>query len=192
MTHATLTRYAMYEALRNDLGGPIGGRVLGVSGLEKMRSAGLIDADAKVIDATYPDVDMQALPHGDEEFDVVVSDQVIEHLADPRLAVSESMRVLRRGGIAIHTTCFLNPLHPSPQDYFRFTRDGLLALMPPNAEVVSVGTWGNRVALGLLIGWDASRRISIPPRPSLRRWLARWNEEKYGIMSWVVARKAPR
>jgi SAM-dependent methyltransferase len=46
----------------------------------------------------------RSLPYGDGEFEVVVSNQVIEHLFDTDVFVSEIGRVLRRSGTAITST----------------------------------------------------------------------------------------
>jgi hypothetical protein len=72
----------MYEDIGRVLDGPIRGRVLGVSGIEKFRP--LIHPSADMLDTTYPDVDLLDLPFSAKSFDAVISDQVLEHLADPR------------------------------------------------------------------------------------------------------------
>ncbi|MEO8753813.1 MAG: class I SAM-dependent methyltransferase [Casimicrobiaceae bacterium] len=53
--------------------------------------------------ATYPDVDMQALPFADRAFDLVVHSDTLEHVADPLLALAECRRVLRPGGACAFT-----------------------------------------------------------------------------------------
>jgi SAM-dependent methyltransferase len=40
----------------------------------------------------------EALPHADQTFDLIVSNEVIEHVEDDRLAVTEMVRVLKPGG----------------------------------------------------------------------------------------------
>lgn len=177
----------MYLDIGRTLGRPIRGRVLGVSGIDNFRS--LIDPSADTLETTYPGVDMLELPFSGESFDAVISDQVLEHLADPRRAVEEACRVLRPGGLAVHTTCFLNPVHPRPRDYFRFSLDGLGALCPPDAEIVRCQAWGNRVALILLLLRDRTRAMDIPENSTVRHWLATWNEEKYPIVTWILMRK---
>lgn len=182
-----LTRYTMYQDIGRVLGGPIRGRVLGVSGIEKFRP--LIDPSADMLETTYPEVDLLDLPFSADSFDAVISDQVLEHVADPRRAVQEACRVLRPGGLAVHTTCFLNPVHPRPRDYFRFSVDGLEALCPPDAQILRCHSWGNRAALILLLLRDRMRTIDIPERSGVRHWLATRNEAKYPIVTWILMRK---
>ncbi len=43
-------------------------------------------------------VDAKALPYADAMFDAVVSNSIIHHLPDPRIAFREMVRVLRKGG----------------------------------------------------------------------------------------------
>lgn len=53
--------------------------------------------------ACYPDVDMQALPYADASWDAVLHSDVLEHVADPLLALQECHRVLAPGGVMIYT-----------------------------------------------------------------------------------------
>lgn len=82
-----------------------------------------IDIDPK----RNPDIvgDAHMLPFADEEFNVILCTEVLEHLIDPPRAISEMRRVLKKGGTLILTTRFVYPLHDTPHDYWRFTRYGL-------------------------------------------------------------------
>lgn len=53
--------------------------------------------------ACYPDVDMQALPYADASWEVVLHSDVLEHVANPLLALQECHRVLVPGGVLIYT-----------------------------------------------------------------------------------------
>jgi SAM-dependent methyltransferase len=53
--------------------------------------------------ATYPEVDMHALPYGDESFDIVVHSDTLEHVENPVHALAECRRVLRRNGVLCFT-----------------------------------------------------------------------------------------
>jgi len=74
-----------------------------------------------------PDIvgDAHKLPFKDGEFEIILCTEVLEHLTDPRLAISEMRRVLAKDGTLILTTRFVYPIHDSPGDYWRFTRYGL-------------------------------------------------------------------
>jgi SAM-dependent methyltransferase len=62
---------------------------------------------------------------GDGEFDLVASFQVLEHVWDLTRYLEEARRVLRPEGWLLLTThgCWL--YHPHPQDYRRWTAEGL-------------------------------------------------------------------
>jgi ubiquinone/menaquinone biosynthesis C-methylase UbiE len=48
---------------------------------------------------------VEALPFADEQFDVVLCAWVIETVDDPRVAVTELLRVLRPGGLLLYSFC---------------------------------------------------------------------------------------
>jgi len=72
----------MYKRIKECFKEPINGKILGISGIENFRP--LISKDAEVLDVHYPEIDMQNLPYKDNSFDFVISDQVIEHLENPK------------------------------------------------------------------------------------------------------------
>jgi ubiquinone/menaquinone biosynthesis C-methylase UbiE len=178
----------MYKRINSCFSEHINGKILGISGIENFYS--LFSKKAEIIEVCYPDVDMQNLPYADASFDVVISDQVIEHLENPTKAVRETYRVLKKGGLTIHTTCFLNAIHEYPKDYWRFSPDALSYLCKDFSEVIQCEGWGNRLAILLCFLGSGFRMMTIPERKwSLRRLLATWNEVRYPIVSWVIARK---
>jgi len=70
--------------------------------------------------------DVTALPFDDEELDAIVCTEVLEHCADPFIAVDEMRRVLKTGGLLLVTSPFLWPWHGTVNypDYWRFTDQG--------------------------------------------------------------------
>lgn len=68
------------------------------------------------------------LPFADNVFDAVICTQVLEHVADPFLCLSEMHRVLKRGGCLILTAPMAHAEHQRPYDYFRYTSYGLVLL----------------------------------------------------------------
>jgi SAM-dependent methyltransferase len=105
------------------------------------------------------DVDIRpdgTLPVDDDTVDLVLSTQVLEHVDDPALYLSECTRVLRPGGSLVLTTHGIMYIHRDPQDYWRWTCDGLekvvreaglevtrsvgvLGLVPAGLQLVQVG-----------------------------------------------------
>lgn len=66
-----------------------------------------------------------SVPEPDCTFDLVLSTQVLEHVADPERYLLECFRVLRPGGSLVLSTHGLMYWHPDPHDYWRWTNDGL-------------------------------------------------------------------
>lgn len=79
------------------------------------------------------DVDVVADAHsltttfGFQVFDFVWASSVFEHLERPWEAAEEIIRVLKPGGYVFIQTHFAFPWHGYPNDYFRFTHDGLIS-----------------------------------------------------------------
>ena len=141
---AHITRFYMYKHLANyseprteDL------KVLSISQSHYLaRLLGF--SDRQITDASYPEFNILSLPFEDGAFDAIVSDQVLEHIEGaPQLAVDELFRVLKLQGIALQTTCFINPVHKNPGDYWRFTPDALALLTREHGDILDVGGWGN-------------------------------------------------
>ena len=80
-----------------------------------------------------PNVDVcanaECLPFRDAVFDVVVSQEVLEHLRDPFRAMREMQRVLKPEGLIYCQVPFVVGYHPGPTDFWRFTREGILELI---------------------------------------------------------------
>ncbi len=98
--------------------------------------------------AIQPDFDAQNLVGiPDNYYDIVYSNQILEHIPKPWLAAKEMVRVLKPKGIGIHTSCAYNVRHGPPHfnDYYRFLPDGLAELFEGVHVFVKAG-WGNKEA----------------------------------------------
>jgi SAM-dependent methyltransferase len=140
--------------------------------------------------ADYPEVNCLNLPFDDNKFDFVVSDQVLEHIeGDPFQAIEESRRVLKPGGIAVHTTVFMFPVHGYPHDFWRFTPAALELLCAPFGQIVTSGAWGNQYVY--FLNWAGVLFRENPPQAKWHpmNWIATRNESRFPIVTWVVARK---
>ncbi|HGY11000.1 MAG TPA: class I SAM-dependent methyltransferase [Desulfobacterales bacterium] len=185
-----LTRFAMYEHLRKVLA-PIKKAELNVLSISDSLDLCIYLGFEKdrITDVSYPEYDVLSLPFEDDSFDVIVSDQVLEHVqGNPEKIFDESFRIVRPGGLIIHTTCFINPIHKSPGDYYRFTPDGLKYLAEKKGIVRDFGGWGYYfmwffVGLGM-------RYVRIPfCRFHPYHWIATVNSKKWPVVTWVYLQK---
>ena len=78
------------------------------------------------------------LPFQDASFDTVLCNQVLEHVCEPHLLISETARVLKPGGTLMLTTPQVWGLHHEPYDFFRYTKYGLIHLAQSHGLVVVV------------------------------------------------------
>ncbi len=62
-----------------------------------------------------------SVPAPDGCADAVISSQVIEHLETPLIAIDETYRLLKAGGLFFLSFPFLYPIHAQPRDFLRYT-----------------------------------------------------------------------
>lgn len=119
-----------------------------------------------------------------ERFDVVICEQVLEHVVDPCAAAANLRGLCAPGGRVIVSTPFLIKVHELPmyemRDYWRFTPRGLRTLLErAGLEVESVDSWGNRqCVIGNLDRWAA-----------YRRWHSLANNPDTPVQVWAFARR---
>ena len=139
--------------------------------------------------------DIQALPFPTGCFDTVISCETIEHVPNPRLAVSELARVLKPGGKLILTT----PNYCGPFGLYRaylrcagrrYTEAG----QPINKFVMLPLTyrWVSQSHLRVLAIDSVGIHAFVPGRPPIElrlpeklRWFWRW----FGLQSCIIAEK---
>lgn len=184
-----ITRYYLYkhlskyhESRQKNL------KVLSISHSEGLAKRLGFD-DNQITDASYPEYNILDLPFKDNEFDVVVSDQVLEHVrGNPQQAVDEVFRILKPEGISLHTTCFINPIHGLPNDYWRYTPAALELMTEKHAKVIDVGGWGNEyVWLFASLGLRFQPITNAKWHPA--HWLATKNNPKWPIITWILSTK---
>ncbi len=128
----------------------------------------------------WPDYDIceQTL---DRSFDVIIADNVFEHLKYPYRAARNVRSMLRPGGIFINITPFMIRHHPIPMDCSRWTQDGMRYFLEEagfDANSIQTGAWGNARAV----------------RANMHRWARTgWqralpNDPDFPVTVWAIAR----
>ena len=77
----------------------------------------------------FPEVDIVAdasiLPFADNSIPAIVSESVLEHVAEAKAVAKEMVRSLKNGGYLYVSVPFIHPYHASPDDFNRWTLSGL-------------------------------------------------------------------
>ena len=136
----------------------------------------------------FPDFDLCEPLDGRRRYDVVICEQVLEHVHDPWNAVANLSGLCAPGGHVVVSTPFLIRVHELPiyamHDYWRFTPRGIRVLLERagGLEVETVGSWGNRACVvGNFNRWSAHRR-----------WLPLRDEPDFPVQVWAFARNPER
>jgi len=120
----------------------------------------------------------------DERFDLIIAEQVFEHIEDPEAAARNIFKMLEPGGTFLITTPFMIKYHPSPLDMWRWTKQALKVFLEKiGYRQVETFSWGNKECLiANLEDWPKYDE----DRHSLE------NDEDYPIMVWGFARRPKR
>lgn len=168
---------AVLRTLSEDLALAPGGRLLDY-GCADTPYRDFFGSDIEYIGADLPGNEQAAVqlrpdgtvPVKDASFDGVLSTQVLEHVQDPRLYLSECFRALRPGGRMLLSTHGVFPYHPDPVDLWRWTCEGLRReVQDVGFEVIRFEGVIGMAATGLQLFQDAIS-YRIPRR--LVPWLA--------------------
>lgn len=174
-------RVVLYDAVDRHLAS------LGTSELRVAEISGDIYADRDWKEYTsldFPEFDLCAPLEQPGDFDLVICEQVLEHVIDPRAAAANLRGLCAPGARLIVSTPFLIKVHELPiyamADYWRFTPRGLRTLLEQAGLVVDeVGEWGNRDCIvGNLDRWSA-----------YRRWHSLRNEPDVPVQVWAFAHR---
>lgn len=130
----------------------------------------------------YPAFDLCNQPLA-QTFDLVIAEQVFEHLKKPYRAGKNVFDMLKPGGYFLMTTPFLIKIHPSPDDCTRWSPSGLRFFLEDcgfDMANIQSYSWGNRQCV------RANFADWVPFNPS-RHSLK--NEDEFPIVVWALARK---
>jgi SAM-dependent methyltransferase len=131
----------------------------------------------------FPDFDIcsQQL---DESIDLIIAEQVFEHLLWPYRAARNVHAMLRPGGFFLITTPFLVRVHRHPTDCSRWSEIGMqhfLAECGFDLDDIHTGSWGNRACVlkPILINGKFTNLGDIRSTTSriFQRWYGPWRRK---------------
>ncbi len=133
---------------------------------------------------SFPDFDICKKPLAcTTSYDLIIMEQVLEHVLWPLRAVTNAHAMLRPDGVLLVTTPFLVKIHDAPVDCSRWSELGLKHLLAEGGfELANITTrsWGNRACV----------------RSNFNRWTP-WhplihslkNEIDFPVVVWAFAKK---
>jgi SAM-dependent methyltransferase len=134
--------------------------------------------------AQYPEYDVCKEPLAQEQFDLVIAEQVLEHVLRPDRASANVYQMLRPGGVFVVGTPFLLKVHEYPLDLYRWTEHGMRQLLETAGFTVLVtASWGNRECLSADMKPGLDWTVYNPYIHSLH------NEPQFAIVVWAFAEK---
>lgn len=123
----------------------------------------------------------ERLPFRSAAFNVIITQETLEHVREPDVAVSEMYRVLTPGGLLYCQVPFVIGYHPGPTDFWRFSREGIVQILERAGfscdEIgIAVGpaTGFYRIAVEFIavIASRVSRNLYIPTKAAFALALA--------------------
>ena len=130
----------------------------------------------------YPEFDICASAL-DEQFDLILAEQVFEHLLWPYRAGKNVYQMLRPGGYFLMTTPFMIRIHEVPVDCSRWTETGIryfLAECGFDLDRIVTGSWGNSACVRAnFFRWARYRRW----------WHSLHNNRYFPVSVWAFAQK---
>ena len=118
----------------------------------------------------------------DRQFDVIIADNVWEHLLHPWKAAGHVLQMLKPGGLFINITPFMIRQHLVPTDCTRWTELGMkhfLADVGFDEASIETGSWGNAAAV--------KANLHRWARTGWRRRLP--NQPAFPVTVWAFYRK---
>jgi SAM-dependent methyltransferase len=120
-------------------------------------------------------LDLHALDLSDDTVGTALVLDTFEHVRYPHRAASELHRVLRPDGVLIVSTVMDYPVHAAPHDYWRFTPQGLEAVLEgfPSVVVESAGAERlPRSVVGVAFATEQPATRVAALREALASWAA--------------------
>ena len=107
------------------------------------------------------------IPLDDDSIDIVLCNQVLEHVLDSERSTHEIYRILKPGGLFIGSVPHVSPIHLEPYDFRRFTAIGLEKLLKDHgfSKITVEGNSGVFSTAAFMIAMDMVLKKHHPGHP---------------------------
>lgn len=189
-----------FQFIRSAIQRDLGGRLSAEDSIDKTaivmadsvwlaRTLGLIKTRLLILD--YPDFTLENLALLSDEYDFVVTDRALHRCDNLLDAARETLRVLKPGGLFVHTTCCLDVASQSLTGWRRIAPKALVRLFPG----ASSATTGGGPIVGWILGRKATDAAQLVPTASCRKanrrlYRFRPRPAKFGLIA-IVRNEAP-
>jgi SAM-dependent methyltransferase len=138
------------------------------SGIKKI-NPNVVNIDLFAFPGVNVVADLEKLPYADRSVDGLINEYVLEHVPNPIDVLREMNRILKPAGLLYVALPFLEPFHPSPNDYYRWTKNGIREFFADYEEIkigIAEGPTGTInwilqewLSLVLSFGWEPLYRF---------------------------------
>ncbi|EMI15305.1 type 11 methyltransferase [Rhodopirellula maiorica SM1] len=134
--------------------------------------------------------DAHWLPFRDGSFGAVTSDSVLEHVRRPFDMAAEMVRVLKPGGLLWCSVPFAHPIHADPDDYFRYSPEGLKMLFH-ECDVIRVGPTRGPISAIAHFAERAAEAMLPGKAGFAARWLTAWAIQPFKYLDPRLLKRDP-
>lgn len=100
-------------------------------------------------------IENQRVQSPDNEYDALISTQVLEHVEDYNLYLQEAYRILKNDGMLVLSTHGYWMYHPDPTDFWRWTSAGLKKIITEQGfEIIAFKGILGRASMGMQLVQD--------------------------------------
>ena len=133
----------------------------------------------------YPEYDICKEVTNESKYDLIIADNVWEHLKFPYRATKNVFKMLKPGGYFLVITPFLIKIHKVPIDCSRWTEDGMKFFLSEagfNLENIITNSWGNQKCAKLDLRED-------PTWTRIGFFRSMKNNKLFPLQVWALSKK---
>ncbi|HNO94085.1 MAG TPA: methyltransferase domain-containing protein [Anaerolineales bacterium] len=136
--------------------------------------------------STYPNIfaDVNYTPLQTSGVDCILCTEVLEHIPNPQSCVEEIRRTLRNDGVVFVSVPFFYPIHADPNDFQRYTEDGLRYLFRDFKSIDVFRMGGYLGSLGLMLELGIAGVLGNGIKEKILRWIMKWSSRF--LITWDI------